>query len=50
VAVSGVNLVALSVGAQVMNALLSPIVLGFLYLLARGGAAALSAMRCCSRS
>ena len=32
---SGVNLVALSVGVQVMNALLLPIVLGFLFLLAR---------------
>jgi NRAMP (natural resistance-associated macrophage protein)-like metal ion transporter len=32
---SGVNLVRLSVGVQVMNALLLPIVLGFLYLLAR---------------
>jgi Mn2+/Fe2+ NRAMP family transporter len=32
---SGVNLVSLAVGAQVMNALLLPIVLGFLYLLAR---------------
>jgi Mn2+/Fe2+ NRAMP family transporter len=32
---SGVNLVALSVGVQVMNALLLPLVLGFLYLLAR---------------
>jgi len=32
---SGVNLIALSVGVQVMNALLLPIVLGFLYLLAR---------------
>lgn len=32
---SGVNLVILSVGVQVMNALLLPIVLGFLYLLAR---------------
>jgi len=32
---SGANLVALSVGVQVMNALLLPIVLGFLYLLAR---------------
>jgi Mn2+/Fe2+ NRAMP family transporter len=32
---SGVNLVTLSVGVQVMNALLLPIVLGFLYLLAR---------------
>src|SRR5712692_8496486 len=32
--VSGVNLVSLSVGVQVMNALLLPIVLGFLYLLA----------------
>jgi Mn2+/Fe2+ NRAMP family transporter len=31
---SGVNLVALSVGVEVMNALLLPIVLGFLYLLA----------------
>jgi Mn2+/Fe2+ NRAMP family transporter len=35
VVVSGVNLVSLSVGVQVMNALLLPIVLGFLYLLAR---------------
>src|SRR5262249_50416939 len=33
--VSGVNLVSLSVGVQVMNALVLPIVLGFLYLLAR---------------
>jgi Mn2+/Fe2+ NRAMP family transporter len=33
--VSGVDLVSLSVGVQVMNALLLPIVLGFLYLLAR---------------
>jgi len=33
--VSGVNLVSLSVGVQVMNALLLPIVLTFLYLLAR---------------
>ena len=32
---SGVNLVSLSVAVQVMNALLLPIVLGFLYLLAR---------------
>lgn len=32
---SGVNLVSLSVGVQVMNSLLLPIVLGFLYLLAR---------------
>jgi len=32
---SGVNLIRLSVGVQVMNALLLPIVLGFLYLLAR---------------
>jgi Mn2+/Fe2+ NRAMP family transporter len=32
---SGANLVAISVGVQVMNALLLPIVLGFLYLLAR---------------
>ena len=32
---SGLNLVMLSVGVQVMNALLLPIVLGFLYLLAR---------------
>ena len=31
----GVNLVSLSVGVQVMNALLLPFVLGFLYLLAR---------------
>ncbi len=35
VVLSGVNLVALSVGVQVMNALLLPIVLGFLFLLAR---------------
>lgn len=35
IVLSGVNLVALSVGVQVMNALLLPIVLGFLYLLAR---------------
>ncbi|MGD0024460.1 MAG: divalent metal cation transporter [Xanthobacteraceae bacterium] len=33
--VSGINLISLSVGVQVMNALLLPIVLGFLYLLAR---------------
>lgn len=33
--VSGVDLVKLSVGVQVMNALLLPIVLGFLFLLAR---------------
>jgi len=33
--VSDVNLVSLSVGVQVMNALLLPIVLGFLFLLAR---------------
>jgi Mn2+/Fe2+ NRAMP family transporter len=32
---SGVNLVSLSIGVQVMNALLLPIVLGFLFLLAR---------------
>lgn len=32
---SGANLVSLGVGVQVMNALLLPIVLGFLYLLAR---------------
>ncbi len=32
---SGVNLIKLSVGVQVMNALLLPLVLGFLYLLAR---------------
>jgi Mn2+/Fe2+ NRAMP family transporter len=32
---SGVNLISLSVGVQVMNALLLPIVLGFLFLLAR---------------
>ena len=32
---SGANLVSLSVGVQVMNALLLPIVLGFLYVLAR---------------
>jgi Mn2+/Fe2+ NRAMP family transporter len=32
---SGVNLVSLSIGVQVMNALLLPIVLGFLVLLAR---------------
>jgi Mn2+/Fe2+ NRAMP family transporter len=35
IVVSDVNLVRLSVGVQVMNALLLPIVLGFLYLLAR---------------
>jgi len=35
VVASGANLVNLSVGVQVMNALLLPIVLGFLYLLAR---------------
>ena len=35
IVVSGVNIVSLSVGVQVMNALLLPIVLGFLYLLAR---------------
>ncbi len=35
VVASGVNLVTLSVGVQVMNALLLPPVLGFLYLLAR---------------
>lgn len=35
VVASGVNLISLSVGVQVMNALLLPIVLGFLYLLAR---------------
>jgi Mn2+/Fe2+ NRAMP family transporter len=33
--VSGISLVKLSVGVQVMNALLLPIVLGVLYLLAR---------------
>jgi len=33
--VSGISLVKLSVGVQVMNALLLPVVLGFLYLLAR---------------
>jgi Mn2+/Fe2+ NRAMP family transporter len=32
---SGVNLISLSVGVQVMNALLPPLALGFLYLLAR---------------
>ncbi|SRR5579871_184162 len=36
VVASGVNLVKLSVGVQVMNALLLPVVLGFLFLLARG--------------
>jgi Mn2+/Fe2+ NRAMP family transporter len=35
VVASGFDLVSLSVGVQVMNALLLPIVLGFLYLLAR---------------
>ena len=35
IVLSGVNLVSLSVGVQVMNALLLPIVLGFLFLLAR---------------
>ncbi len=33
--VSGISLVKLSVGVQVMNALLLPVVLGFLYLLSR---------------
>ena len=32
---SGANLVALSIAVQVMNALLPPIVVGFLFLLAR---------------
>ena len=35
IVMSGVNLVTLSLGVQVMNALLLPIVLGFLFLLAR---------------
>ncbi len=35
IVLSGVNLVSLSVGVQVMNALLLPIVLGFLFMLAR---------------
>jgi Mn2+/Fe2+ NRAMP family transporter len=35
VVLSGVNLVVISVGVQVMNAMLLPIVLGFLFLLAR---------------
>jgi Mn2+/Fe2+ NRAMP family transporter len=35
VVLSGVNLVSVAVGVQVMNALLLPIVLGFLFLLAR---------------
>jgi Mn2+/Fe2+ NRAMP family transporter len=35
IVVSGVNLVSLSIGVQVMNALLLPIVLTFLYMLAR---------------
>ena len=35
IVLSGTNLVAVSVGVQVMNAMLLPIVLGFLYLLAR---------------
>ena len=35
VVASGVDLVSLSVAVQVMNALLLPIVLGFLFLLAR---------------
>ncbi len=35
VVASGMNLVSLAIGVQVMNALLLPIVLGFLYLLAR---------------
>jgi Mn2+/Fe2+ NRAMP family transporter len=34
IVLSGINLVRLSVGVEVMNALLLPIVLGFLYLLA----------------
>ncbi len=36
VVASGINLVTLSVGVQVMNAMLLPIVLTFLFLLARG--------------
>ena len=39
---SGVNLVNLSVGVEVMNALLLPIVLGFLYAGAEGAARPLS--------
>ena len=35
VVLSGVNLVRLSIGVQVMNAMLLPVVLGFLFLLAR---------------
>ena len=35
IVVSGANLITLSIGVQVMNALLLPVVLGFLYLLAR---------------
>ncbi len=35
VVTSGINLVSLSIGVQVMNALMLPFVLGFLYLLAR---------------
>ena len=42
---SGVNLVSLSVGVQVMNALLLPIVLGFLYLARPAAAAALPPAR-----
>jgi Mn2+/Fe2+ NRAMP family transporter len=34
IVLSGINLVKLTVGVEVMNALLLPIVLGFLYLLA----------------
>ena len=35
IVLAGANLVTLSVGVQVMNAMLLPIVLGFLFLLAR---------------
>ncbi|MHB1768235.1 MAG: divalent metal cation transporter, partial [Phycisphaerae bacterium] len=35
IVLSGVNLVRLTLGVEVMNALLLPIVLGFLFLLAR---------------
>jgi Mn2+/Fe2+ NRAMP family transporter len=35
---SGINLVSLTIGAGVLNALLLPLVLGFLYCLARGAA------------
>jgi len=46
IVVSGVNLVAPSVGVQVINALLLPIVLGLICLPARRLPRPVSAMRC----